>query len=120
MTMQESNNEPQESTTSLTDNFKKELDAVSANTILDSSYRKKKLVLWLVRTVILVVLYVIFWEHNWVKWSLVGTVPLSLFNLFMLVAAPYFLKKKTERTEEKIKDAEKAIAKAEAAEDENE
>jgi len=94
----------------LSESFKKELDAASTNTILDPAYRKKKLILWTVRTTISVVLYVIFWKYNWVKWSLLLTIPLSLFSLFTIIVSPYLLKRKIEQTRNKIDEAENLMA----------
>ena len=98
-----------ENNETMSDSFKRELDAVAANTILDPAYRKKKLVLWSIRTSIMFVLYLIFWKYNWVKWSLAVTIPLSLFSLFAIVVFPYFLKRKIERTERKIAETEKLM-----------
>ncbi len=94
----------------LSESFKKDLDAASTNTILDPAYRKKKLILWTVRTTISVVLYVIFWKYNWVKWSLLLTIPLSLFSLFTIIVSPYLLKRKIEQTRNKIDEAENLMA----------
>jgi hypothetical protein len=93
----------------LSDSFKRELDQATTSTILDPAYRKKKLVLWALRTTISVILYVIFWEHNWVKWSLFLTIPLSLFSLFTIIGSPYLLKRKIEQTKKKIEETEKLM-----------
>ena len=99
-----------ENSKTLSENFKNELDTISNNTILDPSYRKKKLILWTIRTTITVMLYVIFWKHSWVKWTLLLTVPLNLFSLFTIVGSPYLLKRKIERTKEKVSEADKIIS----------
>lgn len=91
----------------LSDSFKKELEAAATNTILDPAYRKKKLVFWTIRTTILVLLYIFFWKYNWVKWSLLLTIPLSLFSLFTILVSPFLLKRKIEQTKIKIDEAEK-------------
>lgn len=93
----------------LSESFKKELEAATTNTILDPAYRKKKLVLWTIRTTISVILYIIFWKYNWVKWSLLLTIPLSLFSLFTIIGSPYLLKIKIERTKKKIEEADKIM-----------
>lgn len=99
-----------ENNETLSESFKKGIDSASTNTILDPAYRKKKLVLWTVRTNISVVLYIVFWKYHWVKWSLLLTIPLSLFSLFTIVVSPYLLKRKIEQTRNKIDEAEKLIA----------
>lgn len=93
----------------LSESFKRELDQATTSTILDPAYRKKKLVLWAIRTTLSVILYVIFWKHNWVKWSLLLTIPLSLFSLFTIIGSPYLLKRKIERTKKKIEESEKLL-----------
>lgn len=93
----------------LSESFKRELDQAKTIKILDPAYRKKKLVYWAIRSTISVVLYVIFWKHNWVKWSLLLTIPLSLFSLFTIIGLPYLLKRKIERTDKKIEETEKLI-----------
>ena len=94
----------------ISEGFNRELDAISTNTVLDPAFRKRKLILWAVRTSISVVLYIIFWKYDWVKWSLVVTVPFSIFSLFAIIGSPYLLKRKIERTKSKIGEAEKLIS----------
>lgn len=98
-----------ENNETLSESFKRELDQVKTSTILDPAYRKKKLVLWAIRTTISLTLYVIFWEHNWVKWTLLLTIPLSLLSLFTIIGSPYLLKRKIERTKKKIEETEKLM-----------
>ena len=98
-----------ENNETLSESFKRELDQATTSTILDPAYRKKKLILWAIRTTLSVILYVIFWKHNWVKWSLLLTVPLSLFSLFTIIGSPYLLKRKIERTKKKIEETEKLL-----------
>ena len=78
-----------ENNETISDSFKRELDAVSTNTILDPAFRKKKRILWVIRTSISVVLYIVFWKYDWIKWTLVVTVPLSIFSLFTIIGSPY-------------------------------
>src|SRR5688572_9897444 len=91
----------------LAGSFKNELDAITGNTILDPVYRRKKWLFWAVRTILTVVLYIVFWEHTWVRWTLLVTVPLSLFSLFAVLGMPYLLKRKIERARRKIEEADK-------------
>ena len=97
----------------LSESYNRELEQLSHQTVLNPAYRKKKLILWTVRTLITVVLYTLFWKHEWVRWTLVLTLPLSLFSLFMIVASPYLLRKKMERTGRKIEAADRALREAE-------
>jgi hypothetical protein len=86
----------------LSESFKKELEAATANTVLDPAFKKKKLILWSIRTSITVILYLYFWKYAWVKWSLFFTLPLSLFSLASIIGSSYFLKRKMESTLKKI------------------
>jgi hypothetical protein len=99
-----------ENNETLSESFKRELDQATTSTVLDPAYRKKKLVLWVIRATISVILYVIFWKHNWVKWSLLLAIPLSLFSLFTIIGLPYLLKRKIEHTKKKIEEIEKPIS----------
>ena len=86
----------------LSESFKRELDAATANTVLDPAFKKKKLILWSIRTSLTVILYLYFWNHAWVKWSLLLTIPLSLFSLASIIGSSYFFKKKMASTLEKM------------------
>ena len=54
------------------------------------------------RTILSVILYIIFWEYEWVRWTLVLYVPLSLFNLVMLLQYNKMLDKKLDKIRSKI------------------
>jgi len=88
---------------------KRELEILSGNPLLSKEFRQKKLLLWLVRTFITTILYVLFWDYSWVRWSLVLTVPLNLFSLVTIVGAGYFLKRKIDNLKNKLKDMDPDI-----------
>ena len=96
-------------TEKLSGNFKKELEAISKGTILNTGYRRKKLILWIVRTIISITLYILFWKYSWIKWTLLLTVPLSLFSLLSIIGWNYFLNKKVAKTNEKLEKIDKLI-----------
>ncbi|MCR6639660.1 MAG: hypothetical protein NVV82_11935 [Sporocytophaga sp.] len=87
------------------ESIKRELEILSNSPILMKEYRQKKLLLWLVRTLMTILIYVLFWEYNWVKWTLILTVPLNLFSLFTIVGSGYLLKRKIEKLRNKLNDA---------------
>lgn len=91
------------------ESFKRELEQAAKSPILDPAYRKKKLVLWAIRTTISVVLYILFWKHTWVQWSLLLTIPLSLLSLFIITGMPYLLERKMKRINKKIEDTDKLM-----------
>ncbi|WP_299522328.1 hypothetical protein [Winogradskyella sp.] len=57
---------------------------IENNEILTEEFKKKKLILWLIRTIIAVILYIIFWKYEWVRWSLLIYIPLNLFSLLSI------------------------------------
>ncbi len=91
------------------DSFKKELESISTDTVLDPSYRKKKLILWTIRATLTIALYVIFWKHEWLRWTLFLTIPASLFSVFTIIVSPYLLKRKIEKTKRKIEEVDKIL-----------
>ena len=82
--------------------LREEIEEFSNQQRLTSAYRKKKLIIWTVRTVLSVVLYVIFWKYEWVRWTLILYVPLSLFNLIMLLGFNFILDKKVNKLRSRI------------------
>lgn len=100
-----------ENNETLTESFKKELDQITTNKIFNPVYRKKKLFMWLIRTLITTIIYMIFWKFNWVKWTLLLTIPSATISLFMIACSPYLLKRKIERTKKKIEETEKLLTK---------
>lgn len=87
---------------SLKEDFKKELEKFKSETILSPAYRKKKTITWIIRTSIAALFYVLFWEYNWVRWSLILYIPLNLFGLFSIFGWNYLLRKKIAKTNQKI------------------
>lgn len=83
------------------DELKKEIEKVESDEFFSSQFKIKKTIIWLVRTVFAAVLYYCFWEHKWVKWSLIFYVPLNLFGLFVIYGGNYFLKKRTNKLKKK-------------------
>jgi hypothetical protein len=51
----------------------------------------------IIRETLTVALYVIFWKHAWVRWSLYIVVPMVLLNLGMLSALTWGLPRKIEK-----------------------
>jgi hypothetical protein len=87
------------------ENFSKDLEAISHDKILSPGFIRKKLIFWLIRTVITIVLYIIFWKYSWVRWTLILTVPLNLLGLFAIVGAPYLIKRRMERMKQSVRAA---------------
>ena len=83
-------------------NLLKEIDDLSDQERLSSAYRKKKLAIWTVRTILSIVLYIIFWKYEWVRWTLILYVPLALFNLVMVLGFNYMLDKKLDKIRSRL------------------
>lgn len=92
---------------SLKDSFEQELEKIKSNTVLSEDYRRKKFVLWSVRTILAILLYAVFWKYTWVRWSLIAYIPLNLLGLFSIYGVRYLLNKKIAQTRERIEGMEK-------------
>jgi hypothetical protein len=82
--------------------FEKELADIENDPLFTAAYRKKKLITYCIRTIVAIILYVVFWKHQWVRWSLIAYIPLNLFSLFSLIGWRYFLRRKIGRVKGKI------------------
>jgi len=92
---------------SLKEQFERELENIQSKARLSPEQKKRKFIFWCIRTLIAIVLYVIFWKHQWVRWSLIIYIPLNLLSLFAIYGSNFLLQKKIERTRRKIEEAEK-------------
>lgn len=97
----------------LRENLDNELEQLRYDTVLSPKYRKKKTMAWGIRTTIAVILYVVFWKYDWVRWTLVLYIPLNLFGLLSIYGWNILLNKKIEKTNRKIIEAEEAIKESE-------
>lgn len=93
----------------LRESFDKELEKVRSESVLSPEYRKRKTILWTVRTLLAAVLYFIFWKYEWVRWSLVVYIPLNLFGLLSIYGWNYILKRKIDKTTRAVSEAERVI-----------
>jgi hypothetical protein len=79
-----------------------ELDDISKDIVLSPAYRRRKVMMWCIRTIIAVILYIIFWQYQWVRTTLIITIPLSLLSLLSIFSMSYLLKRKMQSTRRKI------------------
>lgn len=77
-------------------NLNQEIDDFSKEYRMSSAYRKRKLIIWCVRTALSAILYIIFWKYEWVRWTLVLYIPLAIFNLVMILRFNQMLDKKVD------------------------
>lgn len=94
---------------SLKEAFEKELENIQSQTVLSPAYRRKKTIIWAIRTLIAIVLFIIFWKHTWVRWLLIAYIPLNLFSLFSIYGSKALMDKKIEKTRRKIEEAEQLM-----------
>ena len=45
--------------------------------------RSRGFVRWTIRWALTIALYAYFWEHTWIRWTLIIAVPMGLFSLYM-------------------------------------
>ena len=50
--------------------FEDALNKASADELISPEYRKKRLIKYIVRTSLAILIYFTFWEYNWVRWTL--------------------------------------------------
>ena len=91
---------------SLSDSFETVLEHVRSEAKDSSGFRKKKLIFWGIRTFMVIVLYIMFWDQSWVRWSLLIYIPLNMLSLFAIYGTNFILERKIRRTRRKIKEAE--------------
>lgn len=89
--------------------FEEELEKIKSNTVLSPEYKRKKLILWFIRTLIAVCLYFFSWKYTWVRWSLIVYIPLNLISLISIFGWNIFLNKKINTTRNVIIESEKQI-----------
>lgn len=86
----------------LSHSFDQELEKLKATTILSPEYKRKKTIMWFIRTLIATTVFVYFWDTSWVKWALIVYIPLSILNLIVIYGGTAFLNRKFNRTQNKI------------------
>lgn len=84
------------------EDLKAEVEQFSKENRLNKSYIRKKLIIWFVRTILTAILYVIFWKYEWVRWTLLLYIPLTIFNLVMIFGFNYLVTRKVKELNSKI------------------
>jgi len=84
--------------------LQKQIEEAQGADFLTPAYRKKKLTMWAIRTVLAVLMYYFLWDVKWIRWSLWLYVPLNLFVPISLLGGNYFLNKKIKRVNKLIEE----------------
>ena len=74
--------------------LQKQLEEARGADFMTPAYRKRKLIMWAIRTVVAIIMYYFLWDVQWVRWTLWLYVPLNLFLPISLLGGNYFLNKK--------------------------
>ena len=89
--------------------FEEEIQQLEAQAILSPEYKRKKTLIWAVRTVLSIVLFVMFWEYQWVRWALIIYIPLNLISLFAIHGMSVILKRKIEKARNKLEELDRRM-----------
>jgi len=89
--------------------FDNQLKEAQENTVLSAEYRRKKLIMYVIRTTIAVALFYFLWEHEWIKWVLYIYIPLNLIFLISIFVMPYFLKRKINKTHQLVDEVDQQL-----------
>ncbi len=81
---------------------KEQIDDFSKQHRLSPEFKRKKFLIWTVRTGLSAILYIIFWKYEWVRWTLVAYIPLALFNLVMIFGFNFILDRRVKKIRSKV------------------
>lgn len=90
--------------TELKEEFEKLTKETLQDEIFSSEFKRKKLKIYLIRTLIAAVIIFFLWDYKWIKWVLYFYIPLNLLSLVSIYAGDLFLSKKIKRTQRKIEE----------------
>ncbi|MBL7962958.1 MAG: hypothetical protein JNM31_03850 [Flavobacteriales bacterium] len=70
-----------------------------AEATMSPAMRRRKLLFWVFRQMVLAVLAWTFWERTWMRWLFWIGVAIALINLFMILCMPSYLRRMRRRGE---------------------
>jgi len=94
---------------SFKETYKEETTAYENQIILSAAFKRKKIIAWLIRTIIAAILFIIFWEYTWVRWVLVFYIPLNIFSLYAIYKFDNTVNTKMNEVMAKILDTEAEV-----------
>ncbi len=80
------------------------MEELSSNPLLSKTFRNKKLLQYVIRTLIAVIIIYFLWDYSWVKWVLYIYIPLNLISLFSILGWNKFLNKRIKKSQQHIED----------------
>lgn len=86
--------------------FEEEVRAATPMVEAVHARARRSLVLWCGRWAITACIYWWFWRYEWVRWTLILTVPFGLFSLYMIHKMGWRLPKKHDRAVELAKEVD--------------
>lgn len=84
--------------------YQERLNFIRSNSILSPVYFRKKILFWLLRTACIALIYFLFWKYNWVRWTLIVAIPVSILNIVSVFTWKYLLQQKLKRNEQELQE----------------
>ena len=73
------------SETKLKEEFDIVLEEVNPESITSPEYKRKKIILYVFRTSLAILFYILLWKYRWIRWTLILYLPLNLFGLISIL-----------------------------------
>ena len=87
------------------DEIQKALNKEAKSNISEiEKFKKQRLTIWKIRWYIALLLYIIFWHIEWVRWTLIISIPVGLYSLYVILFGFNKILKRYEVLQEKIHD----------------
>jgi phosphatidylglycerophosphate synthase len=86
------------------ENINEELAALEADLVKMKSEAPREWKKAIIRWGITIILYTVFWNNEWVQWSLWIAIPLIILNILSMIVLPYFIEKKLNKVRELYQD----------------
>ena len=82
--------------------FKRESEKILENEIFSPEFKKRKVKMYLIRTLISVIIIYFLWDYEWVNWVLYIYIPINILSLLSIFLGDFILKRKIKKTKQKI------------------
>ena len=87
--------------------FEQTVKEAEKEALSSAEFRRKKLIVHAIRTIIALAIYIMFWKYEWVRWTLVFYIPLNVLALFSILGWTHLLRRKIKQTRQKIDETKK-------------